>query len=217
MVRQLARIGLGFDDASVRLFPAIRPAAADGFPSIGARGCFMSHLEILRLAEGERLRRILVLEDDVDFAADFATRIASVIRQLSEQAWSIFYGGYLIDRLPGEGRDVRKVPHDRPITTTHFLAIQQPAIGGIRSLFEMLLRRPPRHPRGGPMHVDGAYNWFRALNPDVKTLVSVPPLGWQRSSRTDVHSLRWYDNAPFAREAVATLRRLKNAILFRAV
>ena len=216
MVAQLARIGMGFDDARVRLFPAVRPAAADGFPSIGARGCFMSHLEILRLAEHQGLGRILVLEDDVDFAPDFTRRIGNVVKALSEQAWSIFYGGYVIEPLPGSGTDVRQVGHDRSIRTTHFLALQQPAIGRVTALFETLLARPPGDAQGGPMHVDGAYNWFRRLHPDAETLICVPPLGRQRSSRTDVHSLPWYDSAPLARHAVATLRRLKNAIRFRA-
>ena len=60
------------------------------------------------------------------------------------------------------------------------------------------------------MHVDGAYCWFRHAHPHFRTLLAVPELGYQRSSRTDIHDLRWFDRVPVAREAVAWLRQWRN-------
>src|SRR5690606_31802208 len=71
MSAELARLGLSFDDPKVTLFAAVRPEDAGEFPSVGARGCFMSHLGILHSALALGLRSILILEDDADFTADF--------------------------------------------------------------------------------------------------------------------------------------------------
>ena len=46
ILEQLIKIGLNFESPNVELFSAIRPDSQDGFTSIGAKGCFMSHLEI---------------------------------------------------------------------------------------------------------------------------------------------------------------------------
>jgi hypothetical protein len=58
MEEQLARIGLSFAHPRVSLFAAIRPHEPGGFDTIGARGCFSSHLEVLRDAHRRGLNRI---------------------------------------------------------------------------------------------------------------------------------------------------------------
>lgn len=67
MAHQLVRVGLSFDDPQVVLFPAVRPTEPGALPSIGARGCFLSHLGVLRDALKKGARQILVLEDDANF------------------------------------------------------------------------------------------------------------------------------------------------------
>ena len=66
--KELARI-----DWRAEFFSAERPIDALGFPSIGARGCFESHLSVLKLglAQGEHLA---ILEDDLNFSRSFAER-----------------------------------------------------------------------------------------------------------------------------------------------
>lgn len=211
---QLGAIGLDLTASNIELFPAVRPDSADGFPSIGARGCFMSHLGVLRSAQALGLQRVAIFEDDLDFAADFSTRIAPVIEQLKGADWSVFYGGYHLERAPtGATRDglVESLP-DELIGTTHFVTFQGEAIAAAVSYLEQILQRPAGDPEGGPMHVDGAYNWFRRANPQFKTVLAAPELGFQRASRTDIHDLRWYDTTPLVRECVAGLRLAKNAL-----
>src|ERR1700759_1624099 len=77
MRSQLRRVGLDPDAPPVTFFDAVRPDTAAGFPTLGARGCFLSHLGVLRDAHAAGHRRILVLEDDLNFADDFARRFAS--------------------------------------------------------------------------------------------------------------------------------------------
>lgn len=214
---QLKSIGLSLDDANIELFPAVRPDAPEGFPSIGARGCFMSHLGVLRTAQRLGLERVAIFEDDLDFSADFTTRIASIIEQLQRSNWSMFYGGY---ELAQTSRDhalggLAESQPDELIGTTHFVVFQGEAISAAVHYLEKILSRPAGDSEGGPMHVDGAYNWFRRANPQFKTLLVAPELGFQRASRTDIHDLHWYDTTPLVREVVAFLRLVKNTLVRR--
>jgi glycosyl transferase family 25 len=212
---QLKAIGLSLDKANIELFPAVRPDAPEGFPSIGAKGCFMSHLGVLRTAQRLGLQRVAIFEDDLDFAADFNMRIAPVVEQLASTNWSVFYGGYHMEQAsvgPVHGALVVSQPNEL-IGTTHFITFQGEAIQAAVCYLEQILARPAGDPEGGPMHVDGAYNWFRRANPQFNTVLAVPELGFQRASRTDIHDLRWYDTTPLVREGMARLRLLKNALM----
>jgi hypothetical protein len=62
------------------------------------------------------------------------------------------------------------------------------------------------------MHFDGALSMFRAAHPDVLTLIAQPNLGWQRASRSDLHSTWWQRTPPF-REAYSIARYLREAII----
>lgn len=213
MEAQLQSIGLGLGHPLVHLFAAIRPDDPGGFPSPGARGCFLSHLEVLRSARTRQLKRFLILEDDVNFVPDFQERLPIVVGSLATSPWSLFYGGHVLDDTPGmPGPDgLLALAADTPLQTSHFLALNGPRtlIDCIDTL-EALLRRPPGDPAGGPMHVDGAYHWFRKEHPHLVTLLAMPPLGYQRRSRTDVHDLKWFDRLPVARQASAWLRQWRN-------
>jgi glycosyl transferase, family 25 len=84
---------VGIDPEQVSFFPAIRPVDAGGFPSIGAP-CFLSHLALIDRAAGRGLNRLLICEDDLDFAEDFTARVSPVLSELAEIEWSFFYGGH---------------------------------------------------------------------------------------------------------------------------
>jgi hypothetical protein len=83
------------------------------------------------------------------------------------------------------------------------------AISACSAYLNAMLARPPGSPNGGPMHVDGAYSWFRKDNPQYTTFVTVPAIGLQRSSRSDIAELSWYDRIPVLKQATGVLRRLK--------
>jgi glycosyl transferase, family 25 len=212
MALQLQRIGLSIESASIQLFPAVRPADRGGFPSLGARGCFMSHLNVLREAASQGLQRILILEDDLNFAEDFSIRAVGLLEDLAARPWSVFYGGYHLGpgvRFAGQG--CVAVTPDVALETSHFMAFQGQAIHEAAAYLGAMLERKPGDPLGGPMHVDGAYNWFRRAHPHYVAMAAVPELGYQRASRTDIHALRWFDRWPGIRAAVAVSRRIRNA------
>ena len=96
------------------------------------------------------------------------------------------------------------------LSTTAFVAVQGRHLAALVPYLEAMLARPPGDPLGGPMHIDGAYCWFRRAHPGMATWLTNPPLGYQRASRTDIHTLRWFDRRTWSAALVAGLRRLRN-------
>jgi len=212
MQAQLTKIGLSPDHPQIEFFSAIRPDEAGEFPNIGTRGCFLSHLGVLKDAQRRGLKTILILEDDLDFSPDYLERIPGVLDSLAQSGWGVFYGGHQlfapIDTM--YNAELAIVPPGDAVQTAHFIGFQQPIITLLIDYLERILLRPGGDPEGGPMHVDGAYSWFRRQHPDVLTLLAVTELGHQRSSRTDIHELRWYDRWVGFRKLSETARKLKH-------
>lgn len=209
MDEQLALIGLGLDHPGIALFPAVRPDDRGEWTSIGARGCFMSHLGVLRQARAQGLERILILEDDMDWTSGFLAHGAGVLAALEERGWGFVHGG--LDRgEPGAAPVPEPLAPDQPIGQTHFIALAGPAIGEAEAYLAAMAARPGGDPAGGPMHVDGAYCWFRAAHPEVAAFAFRPAAATQRASRTDIHDPRWFDRLALVAPVVAWLRRLRN-------
>lgn len=212
---QFQRIGLAPDHPKVLRFDAVRPEDSGPFPSIGARGCFMSHLGVLKHAQSAGFQRILILEDDLDFSGDFKSRWPHVQAGLSLVDWQIFYGTYEVhDNAAGptSAAPLMAVSTQTQVGTTPFVAFQGDTISRAISFLEDMLRRPAGSPEGGPMHVDGAYNWLRAAHGEWKTYLASKQLGHQRPSRTDIHTLPWYDQLPWLRGLAQAARRLKRRL-----
>jgi hypothetical protein len=209
MTRQLER--LGPIPASVSFCDAYRPTDAAGFPSLGARGCFDSHLGVLRSARDAGVRSLLLFEDDLDFVRDGPARMQRMLPELLGQRWDFFYGAHLLDANGRHG--LAAVPSDEPVITASFVGFDGSVLGPLVEFLEAILTRPPGSPDYGPMHVDGAYTVFRMLHPERITLAAFPTLGRQRSSPSDItpgNMLldRWTATRPLA----SLLRRTYNAV-----
>lgn len=210
MTRELRRIGLSFDDPRVILFPAIRPDGPAPFPSVGAHGCFLSHLGVLTDARDCGADAILVLEDDAHFTRAFLQAGAAEVAMLARHGWDIFYLGYQVeDALPSE-EGFHTVPASLALTTAHAIVFRKPVIGPLVDYLEAMLARPAGDPAGGPMHVDGAYSWFRRAHPDFGTLLPAQHWAVQRSSASDIaEAVGWKRRLrPFLRP----LRALRNRL-----
>ena len=209
MVRELER--LGGMPANAAFYDAHRPSDAGDFPSIGARGCFESHLAVLRSARDGGARSLLLLEDDLDFAKDARQRLAGLIPELLRRQWDLFHGAHL---LSANGRqDLGSLSSDEPVVTASFVGFNGQVLGPLVEFLEAMLRRPAGSPDYGPMHVDGAYTIFRLLHPERMTFAAFPTLGRQRSSPSDITPSRmlldrWSGTRPLA----SLLRRGYNAL-----
>jgi glycosyl transferase, family 25 len=204
MEEQLRRVGW-----RAQFSHSERPNDAAGFPSIGSRGCFLSHLEMLRRGVVMKDRHVLIMEDDLNFVPGFGRLWDEVYDELKAKDWSIFYPGHVLDNTPN---GLSMMGPKKGILCTHFMLFNRAVVPRIIEALEAILARPAGHPLGGPMHVDGAYSTIRAQNPDLKTYVYSPSLGLQRSSRSDIADLKFYDRIEALRPVLNTLRRFKRRL-----
>lgn len=193
----------------VELFPAVKPREAMGFPNIGARGCFMSHLGILQSALQRGLSNVLIVEDDLMISPEVNRHIGKILGDLSNIDWGIVYLGH-IEKL-ASGGEPKFIPFYDPVITSHFYAVNGKVIPRLIEYLEQVLTRQPGDPLGGPMHLDGALTMFRQANPDVLTLIADPNLGKQRPSRSNINC-PWYERLPVVMQAADLARIIRDRL-----
>lgn len=203
---QLALVGLAIGTGHIRRFDAVRPAEAGPWPSVGARGCYMSHLNILREAAAGGVQSIAIIEDDLDWSSAFLGTSPQDITLMGQGGWQYLHAGTNSGASPVR---TRYLSPDQKLLQTHFVAFRGDAIARAVAYLEAMAARPPGSSDGGPMHVDGAYNWFRSDNPDITAALCDPAIGHQRSSGTDISSKRWFDSTPLVRDFTRLARKAK--------
>jgi glycosyl transferase, family 25 len=213
---EFARLGLAIDGARIKFHPAATFSAADPFPSIGARGCFHSHLEILEEAKSRNFANVLILEDDCDFVGKIEPVLLRATQALRSNDWDIFFGGH--EDLTCDETSVPPIQMIKSgtwIRGTHFVAFQKKAIEAmVRFLrdIEHLADDPIAAMRG----IDAAYAHFGRTFPDFRYCVAWPKLGYQRSSRTDIQEQPLYERLPLANSLLVPVRRLKRYLKKRS-
>ena len=204
------RAGWQLENKKTDFFTAIRPESAAGFPSAGVRGCFLSHMNAIKKAQYDNLANILIMEDDIAFVSDINKIADEALQELDQTEWGFLYLGH--EHLSDLPTDKRVVEITEPLLLKHFYAVSGKIIERFLQFLEQVLERPPGHPDGGPMYYDGALTTFRMQNRDIKTFVIVPSLGYQRSSRSDLHQHSGFDTWPFLNPITAGIRKMKNLI-----
>ena len=205
MEQELLKLGLAPQAKAAEFFPAIRPSRKGDWPSLGARGGFLSHYTVLKNARDRKLRNVLVLEDDCEFASELIDSHAQIVSVLSKTPWDLLYLGHASQ--PPTFKPLVRIPSHEPLMLAHLYAVNRTILDRLVTFLEQVMQRPAGHPDGGPQFFDGALNMFRALNKDVATLIAAPSLASQRSSRSDITG-RWFDRVPVLRSAVNRLRQL---------
>lgn len=213
MESELQKIGLSFSDGSAKILVASRFTVPGGFETIGARGCFDSHVKAIKFAIKNKAKNLLIFEDDCDFVKSIEKYFVDSINCLRDKDWALFYGGHLskIGRLDNSEKIYRISP-EIGLQGSHFIGVSGHILPFLEVYLERIAAREPGSPLGGPMHVDGAYSWFRREHPHFETWVAEPQLGFQRPSRTDVHSLNFFDRVRGFRELAGLARRFKRKI-----
>jgi len=135
---------------------------------------------------------------------------------VSNTNWSVLYGGEIERNArsngPAENLSFQPVDAQAGIGGTHFVALQGAAITGAYHYLAKMLARPAGDAMGGPMHVDGAYSWFRRSHPEFATLMCQPQIAYQRASRTDIHEGGVADKVPGLGPVLNWLRSIKNRL-----
>lgn len=209
MAEELAKIGLSLNSDGIVIFPAIRPSDAGDFPSVGARGAYLSHLEVLRNARDSGIKRLLVLEDDLMFDARLESSLKMLSEKINSEAWDFLYLGHMQDgMLP-----IHVETSQSPQQCLHFYAVQARVFNELISYLEECLKRSAGHPEGGSMHVDGAISMFRERHPQFITWLIQPSMGRQRPSRSDITNNRWYDKSAILSPMMRLLRKFKKKLI----
>ncbi len=210
-VAEFARVGVAIPNGKIRFFEATRPTNKEEFPSIGSLGNFISQTRVMKDALDNGFERILVCEDDLhlnDFAAD---SVKTVLEDLKSSDWTMASLGYLEPTTPPSDR-VGLSPWDGDTLGAQFYAVRGDGIRGFHDYLAVARSRPSGHPQGGAMFFDGAFNMVRTQVPAIRFYIATPCLAGQRSSRTDLHDLRFYDRQEPFRTIMVYLRKLRNRL-----
>jgi hypothetical protein len=209
---ELASAGAAVDGDRVEFFRAVKPDAASGFPSIGCRGCFLSHRNVVEQALNAGFETILVMEDDVEFTPAFGAYAEPILRELARTPWHIAHLGHFVPLgVPLDGR-LAVLPSGQNVRCLHCYALRRDVFRDYLRFLDEILGRPFGDPRGGPMFPDGAMSTFRAQRPELITVLAAPSLAQQRSSRTDLHPNSWFDRLPGTRQLATWVRGRANAV-----
>lgn len=214
--KQFARVGWTMGTNDLQLFPALRFADAAGFPNAPTRGCFLSHLECLRRANAAGRQSILLIEDDIGLPRSLPRITEAIEFRRKLETWDFLYFGHYgtgeiasaDKKTSGDQVEFRSWRGD--ILGTHFYAVGGRILSRLIAHLEATAAGPPGDPKCGPMPLDGAYNIFRDINPDVRCLIAIPKLGWQSSSRSDIWPSR-FDRWSFLHPAGNVLRSVKRS------
>jgi len=217
---QLIRVGWDIGPGGIEIFPALRFANRAGFPSVGSRGCFYSHLECLEQAYAEGRHSVLILEDDIALSPALPRLTSSIVSRLQTLQWDFVYFGHYgtgdvpVARRNTEENELRLDLWMEGIFTTHFYGVSARILPRLIAHLRKLAYGPPGDQEAGPMPLDGAYNIFRRKNADVRCVIAHPRMGWQASFRSDIapHLLdRW----TVLRPVNSILRELTNRLTSR--
>lgn len=216
MLEELKLVGIDPNEGAKWFFLSLPPEDDGGFPSLGARGCFMSHLAALRDARKHGHRQILIIEDDLSFNEYILTRQEEILQVLEETEWDMAYLGHILTLRPRQHFKLIPADPNLHLQCAHFLAVKNTVIPALVDYLEAVLSRPPGHPDGGPMHVDGAFNMYRiAAAGACRTFYAHPNLGVQRASHSDISPSFTFETYPGFAFLFSTLRRLKNKMRSR--
>jgi glycosyl transferase, family 25 len=208
--REFSRVGIDVPNKTVQFYTAKRLADKGSFPDAGTRGCFISHRSVLDLACRDKLRNVLVFEDDVSFRKIGDSLEDEILRKLAATDWDIVYFGYLSPS--DDGRKGPLISLSSGVLGAHFYAVNGKFIAPLLGFMNDCERRPPGHPDGGPMPADGALNHIRMHIPDMRVLLAVPNLAHQRSSRSDITSTHLFDRITSLRPLIRKARAIKHKL-----
>lgn len=208
ILKQLGRLGYEIDGDRFRLFDAIQPENKGKFPSIGARGCFDSHLNILQQAKKDGVNKLLIIEDDLNFSDDIVNSSKDFYALLNKKNWDFSYLAHTHESIKSFGEsDLVQLEDTASMSCTHLIGVSGALLPDLVDYLEKMSLRDGGDPNGGPMHVDGAYNWYRK-DSKCNSVIASPPLGYQRSSRSDIAERKFYDKIPILRNLINFIRTL---------
>jgi glycosyl transferase, family 25 len=212
--KELARVGWKLGADGVQLYPAQKFTDRGHFPNAGCRGLFFSHMTCLQDAQRRGQSNVILLEDDITFTSSLPKLTSSILLQLENIQWDFCYLGHEqtgdIGQANSQTTEVKLVPYRGHILQSHFILFNGRVLSRLIAHLDRVASGIEGDQEYGPMPIDGAYNIFRR-NPDVHTVIAIPKLGWQRSSRSDI-TPRSIDNWRPVEPLTSAMRHLKYVV-----
>ena len=181
---ELRRIGLQIDGERVTFFRALEPLDAFPFASRGEKGCYLSHLEVLRQASAALEGVVLVMEDDFCFFRHFLRHGAEMLNDLSTREWDLAQLGALSYQAHPR---FRRHPFWAAGRTwgfgTHCYAVRARAACQIVAFLESQIQAASGH-----LPLDLAMDRLLAVNMAVQIVSARRPIAFQRPSPSDLRS-----------------------------
>lgn len=215
--RELGRIGSTIGEVGVRVFPGQKFSDPGGFPNVGSRGAFCSHWGCVNRALESRKRSVLILEDDIAFTSSLPLLAPVISNWINSVQWDvIFFGHYQTGDVQEANRatsptDLKFEEWNQDVQGLHFYALRDRVLPRLANHLAKLSSGVKGDQEGGPMPVDGALNIFRRSNPDVRTFIAKPKLGWQLSSRSDI-TPKPHDLMPALTHILAASRTIRRFV-----
>ncbi|WP_270726788.1 hypothetical protein [Shimia sp. Alg240-R146] len=208
--QEFARTGVAIPNDHVTFFAATRPTDKGEFPSLGSLGNMISQTRVLADALENGHDRVLICEDDLHLLDVAPDAVAAVLSDLQTQPWTIALLGYLEPEIPPTGHTGLINWYDGTLGV-QFWAIQgREKIQAFHDYLVAVRNRPSGHPDGGSMFFDAAFNMVRTKVPGTEFRLATPNLAGQRSSRTDIHALKFYDRIEPFKTIAGLMRRVLN-------
>jgi glycosyl transferase, family 25 len=202
---ELRQVGLDMESDKVVIPPAPKPDEANGFPSRGVYGNFLSHINIIHDAVNDDLDTVLILEDDAIFSRAFNAKQALLADCLKVNPWDEFFIGHsVLTGLPETPSGI--VRFSGGFRWAHCYALHRRIMRRLVDYFFATINYESGDLRGGKMYIDGAHTLFREFNSDVICLLAAPCLSVQRGSRSNLSSPRWYDRYAALQYGVSAAR-----------
>jgi GR25 family glycosyltransferase involved in LPS biosynthesis len=164
-----------------------RPATRGPFTSTGERGCYESHLRVLRKALSDNVDAAIICEDDLWVSRSSRSVLNDVLTLIPNLNWTTMYLGYPRHFLPSTTATLVSVaPHLRllegwEVLCSHFYAVRSHTIPELILELEWRLRAEKC------ISVDGVLNEFRR-DRELRPLVVVPSIGRQMPSYSSIGS-----------------------------
>ncbi|MBP6714374.1 MAG: glycosyltransferase family 25 protein [Aliarcobacter sp.] len=200
-------LGINCPSDKIEIFEAVEPSEKGKWPSIGARGCFFSHFKIIEKAIELKLKRFIIIEDDLSFYKNSKNLNDNILEKLKLENWDLLYLGQ--NDVENLGKDIIWNRYNKEIKCSHFMAFNSINLKKLRDFLFQISEREEGDPLGGPMHVDGAYNTFRQQNDNINTFILSPPLGFQRPSNSDIAESNSMMYRLFGNKMSNLLRKIK--------
>jgi glycosyl transferase family 25 len=210
LARELRAIGADIRHPKVEIPFAPMPEDANGFPSRGVYGNFLSHLAILRQAMNDGLRNIWVLEDDAIFSRRMCCNQDALVQNLSGRTWDLCFFGHSLDKKRLATMPIGLVSATADFKWAHCYAANARVLPRLVTHLEQAVNRPVGDPLGGKLYIDAAFTLFRHFNPDVVVLAANPVLSVQKGSVSSLAQRRGYDDIVLARPVVAAARDVRD-------